>query len=444
MAEPEGPDYARDHAPLPGGQYPAPAMSEPLADDVLDLSEALPEAHPVEADLRDEHSFAPVPLARLEAAAPGSASRPFDRVASDESEPDRSGDPEITVPHPAKEAADDRSLPPRNSGLRFAPPAPVQADVGAIETGPFQFAPAAAAPESADTAAHAISPAPAASLWSAAALGPRPASAAEHLRSAPLDSLSQIELIERLALSLQQRRTAAAAPVPAPVQQVEPGAVQPSASPFPPAGEIPRFGFEPREPVDIDPPGAPLAPIAEVPPPPSALPAAMRPIDLGASLEEDEDAASPIPRFPFAANPVAAPIQQPPSPNTLAASAELIGDEAEDESLVDESFRSLLDLGRAPPRQPLVRIEEPADESAGIEPVVVFPGHGSRPFAAPAPTSPEPAPTPIPAGARPFDAPSPVPTQPQVSGAGLQRDPEETERALRAALATLQRMSGAA
>jgi hypothetical protein len=68
--------------------------------------------------------------------------------------------------------------------------------------------------------------------------------------------------------------------------------------------------------------------------------------------------------------------------------------------------------------QRFVRIEEPASPSGEIEPVVIFPGK-------------EPGATLQPAA--------------NVQAvASAQRDPDETDRALRTALANLQRMSGAA
>jgi hypothetical protein len=110
----------------------------------------------------------------------------------------------------------------------------------------------------------------------------------------------------------------------------------------------------------------------------------------------------------------------------------------------DENFGSLLGM-KTTLRQNFVRIEEPVEEFAEIEPVVVFPGQGTQaPFANPAPfgmpaPAPVVAPEPVAAGHR-FDIP-PVPSAVPPARAV---DPEETERALKSALATLQRMSGAA
>lgn len=90
----------------------------------------------------------------------------------------------------------------------------------------------------------------------------------------------------------------------------------------------------------------------------------------------------------------------------------------------DGRFSSLLDISRPLTRAGFVRIEEPASEiGAGVEPVVVFPGQGSR-------------------VAPPFGVPS-APDKPvaPISRQPAKADSEETDRALRAALATLQRMT---
>lgn len=90
----------------------------------------------------------------------------------------------------------------------------------------------------------------------------------------------------------------------------------------------------------------------------------------------------------------------------------------------DGRFSSLLDISRPLTRAGFVCIEEPASEiEAGVEPVVVFPGQGSR-------------------VAAPFGVPS-APDKPvaPIARQPAKADSEETDRALRAALATLQRMT---
>ena len=178
------------------------------------------------------------------------------------------------------------------------------------------------------------------------------------------------------------------------------------------------------------------------------VPAALRPLDLGA-FEEDEDEDEDD---PFAgglglnlngansgsANPFAAPAQasfQTPSHP----------DEANDESDTgnNDGYSSLLSM-KSPlgANREFVRVEddEESDEGRPPEPVVTFPGQGEGMTASSAANA-----------ARPFDAPPhggqrtpglapAVPTNPALK----QADPVETEKALREALEKLQRMSGAA
>lgn len=103
-----------------------------------------------------------------------------------------------------------------------------------------------------------------------------------------------------------------------------------------------------------------------------------------------------------------------------------------------EAFASLLAIGPAAPRGALARIKEPAPATATAEPVVIFPGQlapGSEPFAAPA--SELEARQPVAIAKTPVDATVTDFAAPPI-------DPAEAEQALRAALANLQRMSGAA
>ena len=120
--------------------------------------------------------------------------------------------------------------------------------------------------------------------------------------------------------------------------------------------------------------------------------------------------------------------------------------DVEDEETIDETidedigYSSLLDLSRAPERrQTFVRLQdEPAAAVFSEEPVVIFPGQAARAAAA--------APAPAPVGIRRFGSlTSPAQEQPSTEvndKAAL--DPAETERALREALTSLQRMTGTA
>jgi hypothetical protein len=104
----------------------------------------------------------------------------------------------------------------------------------------------------------------------------------------------------------------------------------------------------------------------------------------------------------------------------------------------DDGYASLLEIKS--PAKSFVRIDEPAEESPAIEPVVIFPGQEVRP------TFAQPASSPLAsASVRPFDGPaSPIAPTRIPTPAAHAIDPQETERQLKAALATLQRMSGAA
>ena len=118
----------------------------------------------------------------------------------------------------------------------------------------------------------------------------------------------------------------------------------------------------------------------------------------------------------------------------VAAEAEAAHAETQD-GADEESFGSL--LGMKPTlretfaRETFVRVEEPVDDHAPAEPVVVFPGQAAH-------TLPHDD-----AGPRRFDSPGAM-TSGKAPAAPTTTSPDETERALKAALATLQRMSGAA
>ena len=181
-------------------------------------------------------------------------------------------------------------------------------------------------------------------------------------------------------------------------------------------------------------------------------PAALRPIDFDDYADHDYSDDLALPPRSFAAPKFS-------GPEAVLDLAAPLPEESESD-VPEDSYSSLLELGRvASTRQDFVRIEEPEADDAEIEPVVIFPGHGARPglrFAAPDPAAPAPSAFDRPAqpaaasetGApqlRRFDAPAAVasPTTSAYAG-GIRQDPDEAQRALRSALATLQRMSGAA
>ncbi len=290
--------------------------------------------------------------------------------------------------------------------------------------------------------------------------------AAERLTSADLGALSPVELIERLAISIERRR----------------GARQNLASAAALAGAAKantEAAMEPQEPVaaaiadDI----APVLPrfAATAPPPPlAAIPAAMRPLAFEDDDDDDDedDAYGFVPLRQMAHAPEVAPV---PAAENAPKSAEscdpvlpeepVLAEEpgmAEDDDgqALEDGYSSLLELSRQGPGKPslakqvFIRIEDADDDETGaIEPVVIFPGQAGRQALAPMPSAgrdeapaQDAGPT-APSDEQPqstgrlFDAPGP-----RLSGTAQPRahNREDAEHALRSALATLQRMSGAA
>ncbi len=254
------------------------------------------------------------------------------------------------------------------------------------------------------------------------------------IAGAPLESLGLVQLVERLALAIEARRTLtggdgqpAVAPVAFAMPDVEPimaAAFVPSVEPETVEDEAPRQVFvvpavaedvaaavEPVAPGAVD--LAPEAEAAIVEPVLPVRPATPLPRLFGASEapaqppriltarwdtpdeDEEHDDEIVVPRFLGGAQ-AAMPVVSEPR----------------DASAVDVPVEPVarFEAPRAAPRQEFIRGH--AAEADPAEPVVVFPGHGAR------------APTGLAAVA---------PVEPQ--GA------EDTERALKAALATLQRMT---
>ena len=241
-----------------------------------------------------------------------------------------------------------------------------------------------------------------------------PVTAAAQIANAPLGELGLVALTERFALALQRRREAEAARAAA--------VVAPAIT-----NEV-IAEFEP-----------------ELPPAPMAVPAAFRPLNFDEPAEDELDSYAefvPLRRIMMSTEPAAEPAFHAEAEAAIEVGAEGAADEPDADEADDETegYSSLLDLSLpVAPRQSFVRIEEPEAAEAAIEPVVIFPGQAGR----------QSAPTEAPAagpGLRPFDPPTLAATgQPIAAATPLApTDPEETERALRAALTTLQRMSGAA
>ena len=282
-------------------------------------------------------------------------------------------------------------------------------------------------------------------------------SAAEQLPNPA--SLGMTDLAARLAESMRRRRERAVTPAAdlvtdpaeqrpdqAPVYEVYAAALPAMPAAFAPTGAdqpahaqvLPRFTAAAPAQAQFDTP-APLA-----------MPAAMRPLALDAFLADD-DAFDPglLPARHIAmpaAMTAPAVFAVPISPLMAQSAADQPADEpAEDEHLIAESednpYASL--LGLAPPRPAFVRIEEPAIDSYDApEPVVIFPGQAPQMVSilAAAPLADEDN------AFRRFDAPSSAGQGQPVAAtsAAATVDPAEAERALRAALNNLQRMSGAA
>ncbi|MEE4451931.1 hypothetical protein [Novosphingobium resinovorum] len=286
-------------------------------------------------------------------------------------------------------------------------------------------------------AAEEVDPAP---LAQAAEEAPFEAhGAADRIVRTDLGSLSQVELLERLALAMERRREEARRAAEA-VAIVPEAVVAPFAAPV--IGHEVAEGFVETQPQEPEAAWPPVSPVA-------AMPTTLRPVGLDPI---GDDHAEPLPGY------------VPPRHIGLASQADGYGEEApgfdphaaipfpsspftadpeaedEDEDVVlQQGYSSLLNLSRhAAVRKPFLQFGEPdeaGDEIAHATPVVSAedaadatdePAPFGRPVLLPDPVGeapPEPE-------ERPFDAP--------------RNDPEATERALRAALATLQRMSGAA
>jgi hypothetical protein len=164
-------------------------------------------------------------------------------------------------------------------------------------------------------------------------------------------------------------------------------------------------------------------------PPRAAMPAPLRGVPLDQNDEDDESA--------FTAS-FSLPLGGSFSEGEVASTDEEDGfDEEEPE---DGEYSSLLAMKNPFVRQQeFVRVEEPEDESGSVEPAVTFPASTSS-------TRESAGETQAPAtGPRLFDPPKkPVEGTLRSAPAAAPRDPDDAERSLRDALATLQRMSGAA
>jgi hypothetical protein len=273
------------------------------------------------------------------------------------------------------------------------------------------------------------------------------------------------DLAARLAESMARRRAArsgqaletpvAAEPAPSPIA-IE-AAIEVAAEPLPvqpepallavPQPYTPPINAEPLAP--IAPPFANPAPVAEAPvmhepepqsvaiPQAQPIPQAMRPLDLDGFEEDHAPLDSLLPPRVMA---MPAVLAEPPAQIEPAPCADP-ADEAEiaNEGVAEASYGSLLGVATVgTERSGFVRIEEPEAENAATEPVVIFPGQMTRPII---PVSAEDA-----GSFRRFDAPASAGQGQPIAANQIASDidSEEAQRALRSALANLQRMSGAA
>lgn len=282
--------------------------------------------------------------------------------------------------------------------------------------------------------------------------------------------LGMDDLASRLAESMARRRAVRAGPaVEAPVSAAfAPAAAEPAIQPAIPEPYTPPISAEPIAPAS-PPFAAPFSAPAEVAQEPQfaaepeasaipqfqsfpdaqlphqadpaapvqAVPQGMRPLDLGGFEEDDAPLDSVLPPRMIA---MPAVLAQAPAVSEPAPFAAWV-DEAEisNEGVAEESYGSLLGVApQAAARTGFVRIEEPEAEHAVTEPVVIFPGQMTRPIV---PVSHEDA-----GSFRRFDAPTSAGQgQPIAANQAMSDvDSEEAQRALRSALANLQRMSGAA
>lgn len=400
----------------------------------------------------------------------------------------------------------DFSRPAPQSG--FAQPAPFAAPVAAMvaeEHNPepqpaFQAAPQFAAPQQTFEAVTLVEQplaetshahAPGTNVEVGPMFGQVTGDAAERLVASPVGSLGVVQLAERLALAIARKRDGVQGAPPA-FEVESPAFVAPLSppvpvpSPLPPIFSPPSSFAAPQEPAfaapavsapftalqeaqseEVEPEAAAFARPASPELPetvsaanfavPPAMPAALRPLSFDDG-SDDEPLDAFVPPRGFVVSPLPAvapaPVVEPvavPVPNAFepqpSAAAPHFAEPAEVEhadAADDEAYASL--LGMKAQNRPFVRIEEPAEESTAIEPVVIFPGQDMRPAFHPSQAFASAAEPDAMNASRPFDAPPPSAFAPvrMPSAPAPAIDPGETERQLKAALATLQRMSGAA
>lgn len=321
------------------------------------------------------------------------------------------------------------------------------------------------------------------------------------LARTPLESLGLVQLVERLALALSERtrRRHVAAPAPVPATVAEPEAPVQQAEPMPRLHSGSNTGLV-GSPATADAPlSSPWPPVSgeRVV---SLRPAALQPFSPAALDDENADEVRDdldLPRFlrmPEAAadaftapdasawaeaESLVAPVEAEAEDedgeeggydedfdDTDAYAEELPESERPEPEVAEHRYSSLLGMAPTAARREPLRIDDglalDAVAADAIEPVVVFPGHGqgrgqdqgqelndtqalnSRPFDGPSIIPVQGSPLAAPGRAAPsaqIDALE-MPVMDALPAAeGALPDAEEADRALRAALATLQRMT---
>jgi len=423
ISEDDRPSDFLYQAPLPGhaGDEPAPFSAA-----------ALPEA----GDAADKGADEPLELSEL------AAEDPYADAAPRRGQPDPDEDPEMT---------DRQEFQPVTPFQQFGAPEPeLDEPVEELDTRknlagprglePLPFSPPSLArrapepePEPEFEPEFEPEPEPQARFEPVAVAAPEVAEPEFRAdwETAPLDGLGLVQLVQRLGSTIERRRElmvrtaapAAGAPFAAAPADFEPAPAEEAAL------AMAAF-FAPNSPAEADEPApaaehaeeAGPAPVEDEEPEAPAMP---RPNFLSSfSAEDDDEGDEALPDFSL-------PLRRSPAqPVSFANEDDSSEDEVEEK--VDEgedSYSSLLGMKNpfAAPKTEFVRIEEPEEDEAPAEPAVVFPGQQDP--AEPAPVY----------ASRLFDPPGKGATP-----AAAPQPPADADAALRAALATLQRMSGAA
>jgi hypothetical protein len=254
----------------------------------------------------------------------------------------------------------------------------------------------------------------------------------------PAEELGLVQLAARLGASIEKRRARLAerqAAIQAPPPPLTPfgsaedfeaaqaeDAARAIADFFGPAQAADTLATEEAEPARR-PEESEVADVG----PREGIPAPLRGVSFDEEDDEDDDALAASFSLPLGTSALEAPL------------TEIDGDDFDEEG-DDGEYSSLLEMKNPFARQQeFVRIEEPVDDSGSFEPAVTFPSAVPAPGAG---SGEDPLPE---AATRPFDPPkTPIESALRPAPTASPRDPGDAERSLRDALATLQRMSGAA